>query len=40
MIAHDLGQVGDLLDQAHTDTDLQIVPTISEAISAVLEGEG
>ncbi|HET9665139.1 MAG TPA: SulP family inorganic anion transporter, partial [Desertimonas sp.] len=34
VIAHDLGQVGDLLS-ATADTNLQVVPTIDEAISAI-----
>ena len=34
-IAHDLGQVGDLLEPAETATDLQVFRTIPEAIAAV-----
>jgi len=34
VIAHDLGQVGDVLS-ATADTNLQVVPTIDEAISAI-----
>jgi hypothetical protein len=34
VIAHDLGQVGDLL-AADPDTDLQVLPTIDAAIAAV-----
>ena len=35
VIAHDLGQVGDLLAGRTADTDLQVFPTIAEAIAAV-----
>ena len=35
VIAHDLGQVGDLLEVDEEVTDLQIVPTIDEAIAAI-----
>ena len=34
VIAHDLGQVGDLLS-ANAETNLQVVPTIDEAIAAI-----
>ena len=34
VIAHDLGQVGDLLE-AHPETSLQVFPTIDEAIAAI-----
>jgi anti-anti-sigma factor len=37
VIAHDLGQVGDLLE-AHPETDLAVYPTIDEAIAAVEQG--
>ena len=35
VIAHELGQVGDLLDRYRPATDLRIYPTIEEAIAAV-----
>ena len=35
VIAHDLGQVGDLLAEADTDIELQVFRTIPEAIAAV-----
>lgn len=35
--AHDLGQVGDLLNRQH-DTAIKVVPSIDEAIAA-LDGE-
>ena len=35
VIAHDLGQVGDLLGAAHELTALKVVPSIDEAIAAI-----
>ena len=35
VIAHDLGQVGDLLGAAHELTALEVVPSIDEAIAAI-----